>query len=155
MFQIYDDHAQHSNHIDEAHGGGQLLAETADGLDAAQQNHAADDGRRHGGNPCGNSQAVLHSGGHGIGLGERSGSQAAQNDSDRENDGQGFPLSAHSPLNVVHGAAIINAVLSLDSVRLLSLLPQSYAVLPLPGFFPVLQNIWELQSFLPQTQVQH
>gem|GEM_PF-6398378 len=86
--------------------------------DAAQQNHAADDGRRHGGNPCGNSQAVLHSGGHGIGLGERSGSQAAQNDSDRENDGQGFPLSAHSPLNVVHGAAIINAVLSLDTVVL-------------------------------------
>ena len=118
MFQIYDDHAQHSHHIDEAHGGGQLLAETADGLDAAQQNHAADDGRRHGGNPCGNSQAVLHSGGHGIGLGERSGSQAAQNDSDRENDGQGFPLSAHSPLNVVHGAAIINAVLSLDTVVL-------------------------------------
>ena len=108
---IAQDHAQADDNVKERHKGHQIAGDRADAVEAAQdhdahQHHEHDAGDE--GGVIARAGEVVH--GHGDlrrlgGVADAEGGQAAQNGKDA-----GQPLHMKTPLDVVHGAAVVGAV---------------------------------------------
>ena len=115
---VDDDDAECADNIDQAHGRGDLFAELADALDAADQDDAADGSGGDCHDPGGNMEGALQRSRHGIGLRKGCSAETAEDDGNGEEDRQRLPLLTHAALDVVHRAAVVDAVFTLDAVVL-------------------------------------